>query len=348
MMSKFHLPLILAIASTTAAVAADQMTVTIDGFGVPGGGFSITESSNLNLLVSELVPAPGANASTHILIEGLSPLEPDTLNFASPYSGINVDTGVTQDVGVLYLQMPSGSVLPEGTVASPIVGVVQRAGSWLDLTFPQTTLGGSAGPGTYDAGSLSLSLTKGAEVFNGATNYTVVDEDTIDIDPFTITKSGPVSYNLSGTTLLRDGNRFYGTVTNLTDGAAYESLLFEIQFAGIPDVDGDGIPDISDALIDGGSLVVGQWSMMGMGFVYGSSAQWGYSAYAGFLEMSNLPWVYNNLHGWMYFYQAVPADYAYWFWSPTIGWIYARSNDGGLFQSNNGSGWNLHHFRKVI
>jgi hypothetical protein len=324
------------------------MTVAIDGFGVPGGGFSITEPSTLNLRVAELVPAAGANASTHILIEGLSPLEPDTLNFASPYSGINVDTGVTQDVGILYLQMPSGSALPEGTVASPIVGVVQRSGSWMDLTFPETTLGGSSGPGGYESGSIDLALVKGLEQFNGSVNYTVVDEDTIELDPFTLTKSGPVTYNLSGTTLLRDGNRFYGTVTNLSDGAAYESLLFEIQFTGIPDVDFDGIPDISDSIIEGGGLVLGEWSLMGIGYVYGSSEQWGYSAYAGFLEMSSMPWVYSPKVGWMYFYQAVPADYAYWLWSPSIGWIYTSSNDGGMFQSNNGSGWMMGHFTKNI
>jgi hypothetical protein len=335
-----------ALVFSSPALMADQMTVSIDGFGAPGGGFSITETSDLSLLVSELVPADGTNQSTHILIESLSPLEPDTLNFASPYSGINVNTGATQDVGVLYLQMPSGSTLPEGTVASPIVGVVERAGSWMDLTFPETTVGGSSGPGTYASGTIDLSLTKGLEQFNGAVAYTVVDEDTIDLEPFSITKSGPVTYDLSGTTLLRDGSRFYGTVTNLSAGAAYESLLFEIQFTGIPDADMYGIPDISDSEI-GGGLVVGQWSMTSLGYMYGSNADWGYSYFLGFLDM-NLPWVYQASFGWMYFYDAVPSEGAYWFYSPTIGWIYVKGNGGGKFQTNDGGGggWISNNFLK--
>jgi len=333
----------VALAAVAPTIFADQLTVSIDGFGAPGGGFSITDASDLNLLVSELLPAPGSNESTHILIESLSPLEPDTLNYASPYTGINVNTGVAQDAGVLFLQMPSGSALPEGTVASPIVGVVQRVGSWMDLTFPETSVGGSSGPGDYASGTLDLSLTKGAEQFNGTASYEVVDEDTIELDDFSLTKSGPVTYNLSGTTLLRDGNRFYGTVTNLTAGAAYESLLFEIQLTGIPDADLDGIPDISDSVISGG-LVVGQWSMTPLGYMYGADAQWAYSYYMGFMTM-NMPWVYQASFGWMYFYQAVPAEDAYWFYSPTLGWVYTKSTWGGLFQSNNGSGWFTNNFR---
>ena len=94
------------------------MTVSIDGFGDPTG-FSITETATLNLRVTELVAAPGDNTSTHILIEGLSPLDEGTTTYASTYSGINVDSGETQDIGIVYLEMPEGSALPEGSVSSP-------------------------------------------------------------------------------------------------------------------------------------------------------------------------------------------------------------------------------------
>lgn len=338
----------VAFALTSAApfALADQLTVSIDAFGFPGGGFSITEGSTLELLVAELVPAAGTNESTHILIESLSPLEPDTLNFASPYSGINVTTGATQDVGMLYLQMPQGASLPEGTVASPIVGVVERAGSWMDLTFPQTSVGGASGPGDYASGSLELSLTKGLEEFNGAATYEVLDQDTIRLDEFTLTKSGPVTYTLSETTLLRDGSRFYGTVTNMTAGAAYESLLFEIELTNIPDADTDGIPDISDDVIDGG-LVVGQWSMTSMGYMYGANADWGYSYYMGFMEMS-LPWVYQASFGWMYLYDADLSTDVVWLYSPTLGWIYTKTTWGGKFLVNDGGGWLANHFLKPV
>ena len=334
------LPLVLS--SAAPILMADQLTVSIDGFGEPGGGFSITEGSNLNLLVKELVPASGTNESTHILIESLSPLEPDTLNFASPYTGINVSNGVAQDLGVLYLQMPVESSLPQGTVASPIVGVVQRTGTWMDLSFPETSVGGSSGTGDYESDSMSLALTKGAEQFNGTVTYEVLDEDTLLLDEFTLTKSGPVTYTLAETTLLRDGGRFYGTLTNLTDGAAYESLLFAIELSDIPDADMDGIPDISDSEIGSGP-VLGQWRMTSLGFMYGASADWGYSHFMGFLELG-LPWVYQASHGWMYFYQAVPEEDVLWFYSPTLGWIYTKSTWGGLFLSNNGSGWEADNF----
>ena len=89
----------------------------------------------------------------------------------------------------------------------------------------------------------------------GTTTYTVVDEETIVIEPFTISVNAGVSYDLSGATLLRDDSVFYGTITNLSNGAQYDSLIFSIALTDIPDLDSDGIPDITDSEITASGFI---------------------------------------------------------------------------------------------
>ena len=344
-----HTSPLLAFASLAVlpiAALADTLTVEIDGFADPTQ-FSITDSSGLSLRVAELVPATDLNSSTHILIEGLSPLEDGTMVYASPYSGINVDTGATQDVGILYLQMPEGSTLPEGTVASPIVGVVQRSGSWGDygLTYPDSTIGGSSGDGDYSTtGVLQMTLIRDQQAFTGSATYTVLDVDTIEIDPFTLSSDGVVSYDLSGTTLMRDGSRYYGTLTNLSDGAVYDSLIFSIEFKNIPDLDSDGVPDIADDSVVAG-LVPAQWNLTSIGWVYGYTANWGYSVFMGFVYMQG-NYIYQIPFGWMYLFSSTPIQGGgtyYWFYSSTLGWIYVNDTFGGFFQAEN-NGWAYDNF----
>lgn len=326
-------PLTLFMALAATGVIASEMTVSIDGFADPTA-FMITESSDLMLRVSELVPAPGTNVSTHMLIEGLSPLEDGTSVYASTYSGINVDSGEVQDVGILYLDMPSGSGIPEGTVVSPIVGVVQRAGPWsgFSLTYPNSSLGGSSGGSTYETGTISMTLIRDASAFTGSTTYTVVDADTMTLEPFTLVQDGLTSYNMSGATMARDGDRFYGVLTNLSDGADYSSLLFSIQFTSIPDLDNDGIPDISDPEVVAG-LTVGEWNFTDISWVYGYTPQWGYSLFMGFVYM-DLPWIYQINHGWTYLsgsFALNPEGLGFYMYNATDGWIYTQDNYGGFY-----------------
>lgn len=322
----------------------EQLTVSIDGFGDPSA-FNITDQ-HLELRVSKLVPAAGTNTSTHILIEGLSPLEEGSMNFASTYSGIDVNTGEIQDSGVLYLQMPTGSELPAGTVASPIVGVVQRAGDWDSYTpvFPATDIGNPTGPADYDGATVTMTLTDGGSTFIGTTDYTVIDQDTLVLAPFTLTRDGVTSYNMSETTLFRDAERFFGTLTNLTVGAGYDSLIFSIELNSIPDADGDGIPDISDS----GSiaaLTVGAWNITDLGYIWGGSSTLGYSPFLGWIELSAYPAIYNFNLEWMIVVSTPTApDTSYWLYSPTQGWIYAESVWGGGFLHNSGSGWMANNF----
>ena len=312
--------LLAACLSSVLSLSADVMTVSVDGFGDPTSFVNLDAS--LNLRVSELVPSAGPNASTHVLIEGLSPIEAGTMNYSSTYSGINVDSGETQDMGILYLEMPTGSSLPEGVVASPIVGVVQRSGSWADysLSYPTTSVGNSSGDGAYDSGTLSLTLIRNAETFIGSTSYTVLDTETIEIEPFTLSIDGGASTSLSGTTMLRDGDRFYGTLTNLSDGAAYDSLLFAIEFSDIPDIDGDGKPDIVDPEFSVG-LKVGEYNLTSIGYVWGYTPNIGYSLYMGYVYMQ-MPYVYHYAgFGWFYYASSVPLNpgTAHWLnWAPLM------------------------------
>jgi hypothetical protein len=329
-------------------VFAQQLTVSIGAFGDPAD-FMITEGSNLSLRVTELVPAPGANNSTHVLVEGLSPLEADSMVYASPYRGINSTTGDEQDVGVLYLEMPEAAALPAGTVSSPIVGVLQRAGPWSaqGLTVPTTSIGGASGVSSYNSGAMTMSLTleRGAETFTGTTSYSVVDTNSLEVEPFTLVKDGATSYQLSGATLMRDGGRFYGTLTNQSAGAGYDSLLFSVELTNIPDVDMDGIPDIVDDSIEAVELVPGEWVRLPIGLVYGITDTMGISDELGVVYTGHMPFYYAfGASGWVTAHQYTGDGH--WLHHMDKGWIYVLEGAGGWywgFPTGSGEGaWN--HF----
>lgn len=329
---------LLVVLTSAGALSAGQLTLSISSFGEPGQ-FEISPGDNLSLLVREDIPAPGFNASTHVLVEGLSPVEEGSLNYASTYYGVNATNGMVQDLGVMLLEMPQSVSLPEGTVSSPIVGVLQRQGPWGSTAFPSTSLGGATGVSDYDNGTLSLTLQRGAETFTGTADYTVVDADTIELDPFTVLKDGTVSYDLSGVTLLRDGNRFYGTATNQSAGAAYDSLLFGIDLLNIPDADFDGIPDITDDAVTPGGLAQGSSVRLSIGEVTGYTGEWGYSDYLGLVNVSRLPYVYTKATGWMVHLSSRGTEH--WFYSWDKGWLRAAEEHGSwhyAFMSDIGSG----------
>ncbi len=330
------LPIALtAVASLFAGgLSAQQLSVSIDGFGDPSS-FDIT-NENLNLRVTKLISAPGeTNTSTHILIEGLAPLGvTDTSVYSSTYSAVDINNnGAIQDQGVLYLKMPPGGAdLPPGTFASAIVGVVQRPGDWdaYDQVFNPTTLGGSDGTGQYDGSTLSFSLSNGGSQFLGNATYTVVDPDTLAIEPFTLTQDGATSHDISATTLLRDGNHFYGTL--VCPDCAYDSLIFSVRLHSIPDADMDGVPDITDAEVTV-TLDLGVWNLTDLGYVLGGTATVGYSPYLGWISVANYPNVYQFTMGeWLQVVSTpIAPDTAYWMSNPNFGWIYTHSNWGGFF-----------------
>lgn len=324
---------------------SQDFTVSVQALADPTG-FLITPGSNLSLRVAQQVPSVGANTSTHILIEGLSPIESGSTFYASNYRGINSVSGAEQDLGVLFLQLPESSGLPEGTVSSPIVGVVQRSGSWdgYSLAVPSTSVGGASGQSSADsgAGTINATLVRGGETFTGTIPYTVLDTDTIELDPFILVKDGVTSIPLSGAIMMRDGLRFYGTITNLSSGAAYDSLLFALEFSNIPDVDGDGIPDLTDDFIGGGGLLVGEWSRIDFTWIYGLTAEWGITTYMSYIWVPYLPYVYQVNNGWMYYFSSNGTDHILYDWD--LGWLYVNEGNGGWYTFFRDGTWQWGNF----
>lgn len=328
--------------------SAGNLTVAVDSFMEPAGGFSVGDSIPFRFAELSGVPA-GDNSATHVIIEGLTVLDGQV--YRSNYSAVDINNeGAIEDVGVLYLEMPSADPLPEGTVASPIVGVVERVGAWDNYTptAPSTTVGGSSGASTYDAetGALSLNLLRGAEVFTGTAAYAVVDEDTLDLEAFTLVKDGLTSYAFGPTTLVRDGNRYYGTLASTDTAPGFDSLLFEVQLLDLPDVDTDGVPDLTDAQIDDAGLVLeAGWQFVAeLGWTYGYSASAGYSVVFGQIYTAEFPsvYLYNGNWGWVLHVTPIGEKDHYYF-SQDLGWVYVNTDFGGWFQYSGGD-WAFDNF----
>ena len=338
------------------AAEANQMTASIREFGYPDPlAWTITSGDDLDFRVSKLFPAPGDNYSTHILIEGLAPMDTGSSVYSSTYSGIDVVSGDILDTGVLYLNMPQGSELPEGTVASPIVGVVQRQGDWDDYNpmSPNTSIGGASGTATSAGGALSLNLTRGVDGFAGTTSYTVASPLQVQTDAFTLSKNAVPTYDLSGATLFLDQGKYVGVVTNLTTiplptppamQFEYDSLVFTIELAGGADSDGDGVPDLSDddSTIE---LVPGSWTASNLGELYGFAPGWAYSDWMGIVYTSLYPWVWQSNWGWFHVAGSAPQGSTTGFWlsSDTLGWVYALKSGNGTFYAQNWA-WGTNNF----
>jgi hypothetical protein len=340
--SRFTLTLLLGLAASS--LVAQSVTVSVNAFADPST-FTFSGSGALDLRVTELIPAAGTNTSTHVLVESLTPLEDGDQVYASTYQGINSATGDVQDAGVLYMTLPANTSLPVGTVVSPIVGVLQRAGSWSDygLQIPTSSVGGAAGSSSIGDNLISLNLARGSEAFTGEAAYTIVSSSEVQLEPFTVTKDGAASYSLSGGTLLRDGERFYGTVTNLSAGAAYDSLLFEIEITDISDVDGDGVPDLVDSAVTGGGtpeLVIGEYVQFSFGQVLGVTETRGTTNYMGdvFLDYySDYGYIYQADLGWFVVYYSWGQNH--YFYSFTLGWIWTNEVYGGWYYNYTTGDW---------
>lgn len=324
-----------ALALPMSSLLGSSLQVSIDSFS-DATLFSITSGSKLDLRVAELTSAAGANSATHMLIEQLSPV--DTSNPAvlgSAYSAIDIATGEVQDTGVLYLNLPGGISVPEGSVSSPIVGIVERAGAWsaYGLQDPGSQLGGTDGNGSYDGATISMTLTISGQDYTGTASYSVVDESTLQLEPFTVSRQGGASYAFSGGPLLRNGSDFSGSLANQNAGAEYNSFFYQMSLTGIPDLDGDGIPDIADLDISpSGDLEPGTLNNTVFGMVYGISNRWGYSDQLGFVYMPGGYFTWHASLGWLALAGAsYSPDTVLWLYSETHGWIYSNSSLGSSY-----------------
>lgn len=360
---RLHSVAFIAALTLPVSVFAGSLVVSMNSFS-EATLFSITPENQLDLRVSELTTPTGDNAATHILIEQLAPVGGASGSvYGSPYSAVAIETGNIYDTGVLYLNMPEAPALPAGSVASPIVGIVARSGSWQNFGLQPVAseLGGASGASTFDsaAGTLTISMTLNGTNLSGTANYTVIDTATIAVEPFSIS-GGQTTVSLSATTLVRSGNDFFGSVANLTPGASYDSLFYQLALTNIPDVDGDGIPDIVDDDISiEGDLTPGEWVFTYVGWVYGYSTQWGYSDYLGYVflygdphwyipnygafanagvsmaEGNSLHWfAFSELVGWSFFNNELDGDFAHAGTEAPFTWAWANVADQTQWSPN--------------
>jgi hypothetical protein len=101
-----------------------------------------------------------------------------------------------------------------------------------------------------------------------------------------------------------------------------------------------------------GPLAVNAWNLTQIGWVYGYTPLWGYSVFMGNVYFGDLPWIYQVPFGYLYLANAatVPAaggGTTYWFYSATLGWVYASDAEGGWFR-NESSGWSWNNFLNPV
>jgi len=287
-----------------------------------------------------------ANTATHMLITGLYPVGDSSNVVSSYYEAIDISDGAVMDVGVVYLTLPAGSEPPAGSVASPIVGVVQRQGPWSNYasSAPASTVGESSGAATYDgnSGSISVMVSRGATTFSGSVPYTVADLDTLELGAFSLTDA-TVTYNFGPTTLVRDGERFYGTLYSSDSSVGYDSMVFVVELAGIEDADFDGLPDIVDTEVSPFERVWVNHTTFGWAYMYEPTVMWTHMM--GFVDSAAYPWIYQWTVGWMH-HSAGDAASGNWFHNPQRGWIYVRASNAGMFyqETPGGVAWELQQF----
>lgn len=307
--------LLLASLSLPLGVLA-QPRVTTEAFLSPTG-FDFVDGVD-DLRFAELASNGNTEDSTHLLIQGLVPVEEGSNVVTSGYTAINLATGDELEVGQLYFTMPEGATPPDGA-SSPIVGIVARDGSWSDFnpTEPPTDLGGASGwlGIDADAQTLSISVEIDGTVYTGTASYTRVDDSTIELADFSLS-SGTNTVEFHGTQLFHYGTYlgdYYGVIQVKGDASDLDSLMYAIRLHRTPDFDGDTVPDLSDAETGAFQPVLDAWKYdNGTGWIWGITEEWGYSLIFGNVFVVHYPWLWVHNHGYVYF--ALRAGEIVWVW----------------------------------
>lgn len=324
-----RLTTILTLAATfgSGALSASDWTASIQPFLNPGV-YQFTDA-DLGFRFTELAAAvdPSQNQSTHMLIEGLSPATGTADVYAGNYTAINLSDGAAQDVGVFYVTLPGAVGADAPPMASSIVGVVPREGPWVDFSPEapaQTTVGNASGMASSANGTLNLEITRDGQSGSASIPYTMPDDKTMELEAFALSLGG-WSYNFAAATLVRDGERFYGTIESL-DSVGHESLMFVLR--------------LSVAEPPGIDLVAGEWiSDSRLGLLFGAGGDWAYSPFMGWVETGAFPWLYQAKIGWMAYARGAEGQ-PLWFLAgdPGVGWIHVSVERDGSFQSS-GADW---------
>ena len=301
--------------------------------------------------------APTTNMSTHILIDGLVPVEAGSARLTSNYRGIDIATGTEYDTGQVLLELPSP---PSGDGASsPIVGIVSRAGGWDGYTTTPaspTTVGESVGSFTFDneALTIALNVNQGATNLTGSTTFTIVDDYTIDVAAFTMT-DGSSTYAFGATQLVYGNDEYYGVIVSEDSGVDYDSLMFALRLKS-PDGDDDGMPLLVDRdgegkcltlPTDGSGIVVPTFGTL-FGLESTLGPDWGFCSRYGYVWVgrycdTGYIWIPGNrpglpTAGWYYYWGK--GGVVHYLWSPALassggglnaGWIGMTEDSKGFF-----------------
>lgn len=321
--------------------ALGQGKVATEAFLEPSSSFSFASSVS-DLRVTDLADAATTDQTTHILIEGLVPIEAGSSVVTSSYRGINLSSGATTEVGSLYFTMPSGSTSSSAT--SPIVGIVARSGTWDDFnpTTPNSTLGGGQGDVSVsggETGTVTLSILKGSTTYNGTADFTVLDEKSVELSDFALS-AGSSSIEFYGTVLSLWGGEYYGVVQAKAP-SDFNSTMLTLRFLDMPDGDNDGIPDWTDDSSGFTPPPVGEWKYTSeLGWAFGLQGNvWARSYNFGNVYFPNFPWLYvqgppsGPTMGWVRFIRRDDSSGDVFLYSAKLGWLFTRDDLGGWYYS---------------
>ncbi len=325
---------IAAITLAAVLVPADlsaQSRVSANAFLSPTS-FNFAQGVD-DLRVTESYRIADPSGSTHILIEGLTPIESGSSIVTSTYSGIDISTGDVKDVGRLFFTLPATANLG-GLAASPIVGIVARSGSWdaFDPQLPSTDLGGTSGTLRVNetAGTLELNLGD----FSGTAEYSRVSDHAMEIADFSLSAGG-TDLEFYGSHLFLHNGRLYGIIQS-KNPPNDDSLMYELVLSALDDFDGDGIPDLIDANVGPWGLIQGDYKYdRSTGWIYGdgNSEHWGFAVNTyGWVWVSDFPWVWVPEQGWLYIVRDFASDGTIYLWdNDRAGWIMTNEGWGNQF-----------------
>lgn len=288
-----------------------QSRVFVDSF-LSAPTFEIAPGVN-DVRVAESYRIAPAEEATHILIEGLVPLEAGSNVMVSNYTGIDLNTGDAKDVGSLYFTMPPNAPAPDAA-SSPIVGIVARNGSWDGFTGqpPVTPIGGSVG--NVDINMQANTLFFNVAGYSGAAHYSRVDNFTLQVDDFRLSNGGATLDFYSSQFSLHRGD-LYGVIQT-KNPLDENSRLFELRINHLEDYDGDRIPDILDESTGPFSPVIqGDKFDRTIGWMWGDSEMWAYAYFTyRWVYTVAYPWMWIDGQGWVWAGREISGNGTIWLW----------------------------------
>src|SRR5438270_785498 len=166
--------------------------------------------------------------------------------FLTTYDGrtdvfiLTMSRGINQLVGSYTIRLSS-----EGTVNGGNFQLLNVGGS---VSYTRSTAAISINFAISDPPSLGFG---GTRTVAGSTTYTVLNANQIVLPQFSVTGGGATYTFQSGCTLNRTGSRYVGSATlvdGLPDTGWADATSWVIEINDPNDWDGNGIPDISDAI----------------------------------------------------------------------------------------------------